>query len=310
MNKTLNTKGFAIFIMIFILFILKTNGQDRITSNPDSATIISSDIDHFWEAYDSLASQKSTVDSLKIIRTIFVEQASEGLRQYMQAANCYEGQYLEAIRKRKTDYQAVREKTQMVGRERQRLLRYLNRFKQFYPSLRIPVICYTIGIFQVGGTQFVNTLYIGCETDIMTDVDIPVQTVHELAHFQQKDQDPTNNLDLAMIEGGAEFVSYQVTGKRTLTETWTYGLNNELSLWNDFEAKMDSAINMQWFMNIADTRNRKPGSLGYFVGFRICESYLENHENKKSALKDLVEMENPKRIFLASLYDSNKTNSH
>jgi uncharacterized protein YjaZ len=131
-----------------------------------------------------------------------------------------------------------------------------------------------------GGTQFENKFYIDCETDIMENVDIAVQTIHELAHFQQKDQNPTNNLDLAMIEGGAEFVSYKVTGKRTLTETWSYGLANESNLWKGFEAKMDSAINMQWFTNIADTTNRKPGSLGYFIGFRICESCLQNHDNK------------------------------
>jgi hypothetical protein len=281
------------------------NGQDRITSNPDSAIIISSDIDRFWKAFDLLENQKSTVDSLKTLKT-FVEHASVGLRQYMKAANCYEGQYLETIRKRKNDYLAVREKTKMVRDERQLIIRYLKRFKQLYPTLKIPVICFTIGIFQVDGSQFENTLYIGCETDAMEKVDITVQTIHELAHFQQKDQNPNNNLDLAMIEGGAEFVCYQVTGKRTISETWAYGTSHEVNLWMDFETKMDSAINMQWFMNIADPVKRRPGSLGYFIGFRICESYMHHHENKKPALIDLIEMGNPKKIFLSSMYDPNK----
>lgn len=274
--------------------------------NPDSALIISSDIDHFWNAFDSLKSQQSTVDSLKIIRTIFVEHASEGLRQYMKAANCYELQYLETIRKRKNDYLAVRKKSQMVEGKRQLIIRYLNRFKQLYPSLKIPAICFTMGIFQVGGSQFENTLYIGCETDALENVDITIQMIHELAHFQQKDQTPNSNLELAMIEGGAEFVCYQVTGKRTIPETWTYGLVNESNLWKEFKPKMDSAINMKWFLNITDTANRKPGSLGYFIGFRICESYLKNHTDKKSSLTDLIEMEKPKEIFLTSLYNPNK----
>jgi hypothetical protein len=295
-----------VFILFFILFILKTKGQDRITTNPDSAIIINIDIDHFWEAYDSLGSQKSTIDSLKTIKTIFVEHASEGLRQYMKAANCYESKYLETIKEKKKDYLTVRNKTQMVMNQRLIILRYLKRFKQIYPSIKIPVICYSIGIFQVGGSLFEKTLYIGCETDAMENVDITVQTIHELAHFQQKDQDQKTNLELAMIEGGAEFICYQVTGKRTLTNTWTYGLANESKLWKEFESKMDSAINMQWFLNITDTATGRPGSLGYFIGYKICESYLQNHNNKKSALKDLIEMENPKKIFLASLYDPNK----
>ena len=250
--------------------------------------------------------QKTTADSLHIIRTFFVDHASEGLHQYMKVANCYEGEYLETIREKKTDYLSIREKTQTVPGKKQLIIQYLTKFKQLYPSLKIPVICYTMGIFQVGGSQFENTLYIGCETDLLENVDITAQTIHELAHFQQKDQNPANNLELAMIEGGAEFVCYQVTGKRTLSETWTYGLDNETSLWKEFEPKMDSAINMKWFLNITDTDTRRPGSLGYFIGFRICESYLNFYKNKKSALIDIIEMENPKKIFLASLYDSKK----
>ena len=292
--------------LFFILFTVQMRGQDGITTNPDSAIILSKDVDHFWEAFDLLKSQKSTADSLKTIKTILIDHASEGLRRYMKAANCFEEKYLETIREKKNDYLAVREKTQKVKGEKQIVIQYLNRFKQFYPSLKIPVICYTIGIFQVGGTQFDDILFIGCETDVIENVDIPVQTIHELSHFQQKDQNPANNLDLAMIEGGAEFVCYQVTGKRTLTDTWTYGLANESGLWKDFEPKMDLAINAQWFLNIADTAKQRPGSLGYFIGFRICESYFKNHGNKKSALTDLIEMENPKRIYLESLYDPNK----
>ena len=305
-NDILNIKRYIVFILSLILFTVRVNGQDSITSNPDSAIIISSDIDNFWKALDSLENQNSTIDSLKMIRTIFVDHASEGLRQYMKAANCYERQYLETIRKKKNDYLTVREKTQTVRDEKQLIIRYLKKFKRLYPSLKIPVICFTIGIFQVGGSQFANTLYIGCETDAMEKVDIAPQTIHELAHFQQKDQNPNSNLGLVMIEGGAEFVSYQVTGKRTIPGTWAYGTANESDLWKDFETKMDSAINMKWFMNIADTSKRRPGSLGYFIGFRICESYMHNHENKKSALADIIEMENPKKIFLASSYEPKK----
>lgn len=221
----------------------------------------------------------------------------------MKAANCYELQYLETIRRKKNDYLAVRKKTQMVRNQKQVVLRYIKKFKQIYPSLKIPVICYTMGIFQVGGSQFENALYIGCETDALQYVDITIQTIHELAHFQQKDQDPKSNLELAMIEGGAEFVCYQVTGKRTLSETWTYGLANESKLWKEFESKMDSAIDMKWFLNVIDKATGRSGSLGYFIGFKICESYLQNHNNKKTALIDLIEMENPKKIFLTSLYN-------
>ena len=34
----------------------------------------------------------------------------------------------------------------------------------------------------------------------------------------------------------------------------------------------------------------------------ICETYLKSHKNKKLALRELIEMENPKKIFLTSSY--------
>jgi hypothetical protein len=295
-------KRYITFVLISILFIDITNGQDRVTANPDSAIIVTTDIDNFWRAFDLLQNQKTLADSLKIIKTIFVDKVSEGLKQYMKAANCDENEFLETLKKRKADYLAVREKTEAIAHKKQLIIQYLHKFKRLYPALKIPAICYTIGKFEVGGTQFENTLYIGCEVDIINHIDIVVQSIHELAHFQQKDQNPVTNLDLAMIEGGAEFVSYQVTNKRTIYPTWRYGTANENSLWKEFQPKLYSAIDMKWFLDIPDKEKNRPGSLAYFIGFRICEAYLKSHKNKKLAVRELIEMENPKKMFWTSSY--------
>jgi hypothetical protein len=293
-----------IFKIVIGLCIFTTNSQaqDRITSDPGSAKIVFSDIKNFWTAFDLLQKQHTTADSLNIIRTVFLNNASEGLKLYMKAANCYEAEYLEAIRKKKMDYLAVRRKTEMIAGEKQAILNYLHKFKKIYPALKIPVICFTMGKFEVGGTQFDNTLFIGCEKDIDAGVDIIAQAIHELAHFQQKDQNPVTNLELAMIEGGAEFVCYRVTGRRTIYPAWNYGLHHEQKLWNDFRPVLDSAIDMKWFRDITDNINNRPGSLGYFIGFRICESFLAHAENKNTSLEEIIKMENPEGIFLSAYY--------
>jgi hypothetical protein len=291
-----------LFILICLFFVGITKGQNRVTTNPDSASIITTDINNFWHTFDLLQNQRTLADSLKIVKTIFIDKASEGLKQYMKAANCDEKEYLETIKRRKADYLAIRRNTEAIESKKQLIIQYLHKFKRIYPALRIPAICYTIGKFEVGGTQFENTLYIGCEVDVINHVDIIPQSIHELAHFQQKDQTPVTNLDLAMIEGGAEFVSYQITGKRTIYPTWEYGIVNENRLWKEFQPNLDSAINMKWFRDIPDKDKNRPGSLAYFIGFRICETYLRSHKNEKLALRKLIEMENPKKIFLTSSY--------
>ncbi len=70
-SNILNEIRKILFVLFFILCTLHSKGQDKITSNPDSAVIISSDIDHFWDAYDSLRGQKSTADSLKTYKDNF-----------------------------------------------------------------------------------------------------------------------------------------------------------------------------------------------------------------------------------------------
>jgi hypothetical protein len=289
--------------LICVLLATVTRGQDRVTTDPDSAVIITTDIANFWRAFDLLRQQKTSEDSLMVVKTIFLDKASEGLRQYMKAAGCYEKQYLETIRKRRTDYLSVRPMTEAVAGKKPLIVQYLRKFKQLYPGLKIPVICFTIGKFEVGGTQFDNTLYIGCEKDLELNIDIAAQTIHELAHFQQKDQNPSNNLGAAMVEGGAEFICYQVSGKRTLADTWTYGVKNEKALWKEFQPILDSAVDVSWFLAIPDKTRNRPGSLGYFIGYRICETYLSAHSNKKLALTEIIEMEDPEKIFLASQYN-------
>jgi uncharacterized protein YjaZ len=293
-------KKYAIIILVCILCPLIIKAQDRVTADPDSANIVTADISNFWQAFDLLQSKKTTEDSLKVIRSVFMDHASEGLKQYLKAASCDEMQYLQTIRKRRSDYLAIRQQSEVIASKKQQLIHYLHRFKQLYPQLKIPAICFTIGKFEVGGTQFENTLFIGCEKDLQLGVDIIAQAIHELAHFQQLTQNTSTNLESAMIEGGAEFICYQVTGKRTIYKTWAYGIANEQSLWNEFKPKQDSATEMKWFLDVA--ANNRPGSLRYFIGFRICEAYLKNHPDKKLALKDLVEMKNPKKIYLESGY--------
>jgi hypothetical protein len=297
----ISKKVFTIVLALVLATPVKT--QNPNTSGSDMKYIHTDDISHFWKALDALRNQQTTADSIRIIKEIFVDSASEGLREYMKAAGCFETQYLEAIKSRESDYGAVRKTCEADTNNKEQIAKMLKKFRQLYPELKLTDICFSMGKFEVGGSQFPHALYIGTEVDALHHVDIIAQTMHELAHYQQKDQDPQTNLEMAMIEGGAEFVNYQVTGVRTIYSTWDYGIHHENELWQEFKPLSDSSIQMQWFMDVPDKKRQRPGSLGYFIGFRICESYLKNQTDKKVAMKILIEMNNPKEIFLISKYE-------
>jgi len=286
--------------MIWLAIFQAAVAAPQNNADSDAAHIITGDITRFWQAFDLLAHQQTTADSLHIIKTIIIDSASAGLQQYIAAANCDARCYLEAIRTKQASYKAIRAQTAAVAGQQAGLVRYLHKFRAIYPQLKIPTICLAIGKFQVGGTQFGNTLYIGCEVDALNGVDIAAQTIHEVAHYQQLPDYPQNNLAMALVEGGAEFMCYQVTGLRTIAKAWAYGKAHEQAVWQQFKPLIGSAFDQHWFLDIP--YKGKPGSMAYFVGFRICEAYLARKSNKRQAIKDIGKMADPDKIYKQSLY--------
>lgn len=45
-----------------------------------------------------------------------------------------------------------------------------------------------------------------------------------------------------------------------------------------------------------------PRDLGYYMGYKICQSYYQIAKDKAAALKTIIEMESPEQILKASRY--------
>jgi len=58
---------------------------------------------------------------------------------------------------------------------------------------------------------------------------------------------------------------------------------------------MDKADLSKWLYN---STPKKPGDLGYWVGYRIVKSYYQRAADKRRALREILEMTDPK-TFLA-----------
>jgi hypothetical protein len=46
-----------------------------------------------------------------------------------------------------------------------------------------------------------------------------------------------------------------------------------------------------------------PPDLGYYMGYKICQSYYQIHSDKQEALKTIIEMESPEQILANSAYE-------
>lgn len=296
------------------------SAQSFRTSNPDSLKINSSDIVNFWSAYDKLATAKSNEDSTLIIEQNYLQIGTYGLKQYQEASHSNAGSFLQAIRTHPQLLKSMRLTTLSIPTYRNRIINGAKKLKQIYPGSVFPEIFFVIGKFEVGGSKFENFLYVGAEllglakdspldelnpharSGINTVDKLDVICLHEMVHYQQK-LSPKTNMEQALIEGGAEFIANKLTGKSTMQPVFDQiDAKKEKVIWHEFAQHMNDPMEAKWFLATGDQKLKRPGMLGYLIGFRICEAYHDKAKNKSQALKDIIMLTNPQKLYQQSNY--------
>jgi uncharacterized protein YjaZ len=125
--------------------------------------------------------------------------------------------------------------------------------------------------------------------------------IHELTHYQQKAKGE-ELITAVMTEGAADFIAELITGNQIDENIKPYGDSHEQELWRKFQedtAKNDFA---PWLYNGDDEKRVDPPDLGYYVGYKICQSLYEILPDKAAALKTIIAMKDPKAIIEQSGY--------
>lgn len=313
--------------IIFLFFVVTLNSlaaQAYKTSDPDSIKIITTDITNFWDTYDRLSKAETLNDTIEIIQKYYLDKASYGLQEYLKASNSTSTDFSNAIKSHKKYLISIRKTTKSVQDYKHNIVDAAKKLKSMYSSASFPQINFVMGKFEVGGNQFPNFLYIGAELmcasanspleeinkDLRPSVsvvnNIATICIHETIHYQQKYQDAKNILEEALVEGGADFITKQITGHTTAQSCFDYGYKHEKELWTEFKSQDTSQDYKKWFVDLPDTIHNRPGMLGYFIGYRICEQHYRNSTNKTAALQELIKLESPIEIYKKSKY-SGKT---
>ena len=119
---------------------------------------------------------------------------------------------------------------------------------------------------------------------------IALLCTHEYVHTQQKAL-VENLLSMCLYEGVAEFISSKATGKQSNSPAIKFGKANHDKVIKQFVADlflMNITYNWLWGENRNELKTR---DLGYFVGYEICERYYNLSEDKKKAIKELIELD-------------------
>lgn len=279
-------------------------------SDPDEVRLVTTDIDHFWLAYD-LSEGKTTEEKINIFESEYFAKGSIGLKDFIDARIESAEGLVEVIEARPRYYASIRESSNRVLELTDQIRGYMHHWKQLYDKAVFPDVYFLIGKMTSGGTTSSNGLLIGTEISCRTDdlptdelnewylevlrpvEDIPYIVIHELMHTQQSyDYGDNTLLGQSINEGAADFLGELATGKHINPHLHVFGDAHETELWISFSKDMLQNNFDNWLYNGGRSTAERPADLGYYVGYKICEAYYEKTTDDKAAIEDILSIKN------------------
>lgn len=295
-------------IICFILFLGLTHG---LLAQKTKEVFVSTDIDNFWNAYDKITTTKDSVQQYRLLRELYLDKGTEGLKGIIEVRNYSEKEFIDWIIHNPKFWNSIRPNTLKVATLYPKINANIKKLKKAYPDLKPSTIYFTIGGFRTGGTTQGNKVLIGSEltlADKTTVIDelpswrqsfyktqnplkeLPLLCTHEYIHTQQKEL-VQNLLSMCLYEGVAEFISCQVTNTKSDAPAIEFGKANQKIIVDKFVTDlfvMTNNYNWLWGENMNELKVR---DLGYYIGYEICERYYNLSKDKTKAIKELIELD-------------------
>lgn len=284
-------------IIFIITIIFELSGQKKeFPKEPIDAQFVTSDIENFWIAFDSVKnSNKNPFDR-------YIKKGTIGLQGFIPNRIISADSLLSEVKRRKKDYEKMRNIEFLIKEKEKQIIPYFYSLEYWYPYAVYPPVYFVIGRFNSGGTSSEYGLIIGAEK--LTSLDhLPELVIHESIHFQQKwpEGGKTNLLQQSILEGSADFIAELVTGIKGNIKANEYGNNHKDILCNEFVKIMNEDSMQDWLYGTSGKDNR-PNDLGYWIGYEIVKAYFDKMEDKKLAINHILNIDNYSRFLNQSGY--------
>jgi hypothetical protein len=302
----------AVAVLLFGLIPFHLQGQEAAQKeahrDPETAVISTADIDLFWRAYDEWkTTAHAAPDQLAaILDREYIQKGSQGVQDFIPNRILSGNALAKMIEQDPNYYEKVRANTEKMQSFVPEIRQGFERLKQIYPDAVFPPVYFVIGRRNSGGTDSSNGLIIGAEMFADTGSrihlkDVVAIVIHELIHYQQQAQG-SDLKTMAMNEGAADFIAEMIAGNEIDEDIKPYGDSHEAELWKKFQQEMKSNDFHAWLYNGGDEKRVGPPDLGYYMGYKICQSFYEISPDKAAALKTIIAMKDPDAILAQSAY--------
>jgi hypothetical protein len=288
-----------------------TQNQD-----PDAARIVTSDIELFWKAYDKAKPENDLI----VYRDEYLKKGSTGLQEFARLRIGTSCNLVNSINASPKYYAALREPSLKIAAYENQMRASFRKLKEIYPAAIFPDVYFVVGRMTSAGTLSPKGLLIGVDmfgknagapTDELSDWHkavvgsterLPYIVAHELIHYQQKNAADASLLARAIGEGVPDFVAEIIAGDTINPHLHKYGNPVERQLWLEFKKEMSGQNADNWLYQ-GERAKDKPADLGYYIGYKIAESYYKNAADKKQAIKDILEIKDFNAFLKASRYE-------
>jgi hypothetical protein len=315
MNRILAIALFA--VLGFSAFAQDKEGDSpAANTDPNAAEIVTSDIDLFWSAYDKATPENDLI----VYRNEYLRKGSVGLQEFLKYRIEDVCRLVGAIDAHPVYYRQLRASSMKIASYKPAIRAALIRLKKLYPDAVFPPVYFVVGKMNSGGTLTEKGLLIGVEmygkTDampleemsdwhkaVLAPVDrVPYIVSHELIHYQQNlPENDRTLLASAIGEGSADFIGELISGGQINPHLHEYGNPRERELWAEFEKEMRGTDKSNWLYQGEKAKDR-PADLGYYIGYKIAESYYNNADDKSRAVRDILNISDMEAFLKASRY--------
>lgn len=285
--------------------------QVVLTRDPAQAVISTSDVTLFWQAWDAWVAD-GAVDSrlATVLQEQYLAKGSTGVRDFTPDRIISAQALAARILEDRAYYEKVRPITVQIAAQEAEMRAIYRRFLERYPDAVFPALYVVVGRRNSGGMSSPRALILGAEMFAgagarLDPSDVLPMVAHELVHFQQR-TDPGRGgtlLGASIREGGADFIAEQIAGRHINERVKSYGDAHEHELWPRFRADLERQDGHRaWLYNGRDPARVGPPDLGYYIGYKVCQSYFQAAPDKAAAFRRLVQLDDPAAILRDSRY--------
>lgn len=292
-------------------------GFTTTTIDPHKAEIVTTDVAHFWQAFDD-AAKLPVVQRAEIYRKEYFDRASQGLKDFDAQRHVTPELLAAHVEQHRTEYATLRPYIDEVVGQKPVIQAAFRKLAALYPGIKLPVhVYFVVGPQHGAGMNSPNGIILAAdvfatppgtpyEYTKITPAYVPFAAVHETIHFNQayETSDKSTLLEQVINEGTADFITTLVLPQpnvRQMSDRWRYGCPREQSLYAQFAKEKDHVETSPWLFDHHPATGWPP-DMGYWLGYRIAQTYYRQADDKHQALARLLEVTDFQKLLAASGY--------